>query len=48
MLQEQVCEYLGVKSFKRKYPGKCYREDTLMMISNSFDITYKYTFHMLD
>lgn len=21
MLQEQVCEYLGVKSFKRKYPG---------------------------
>lgn len=22
ILQEQVSEYLGVKSFKRKYPGK--------------------------
>lgn len=22
MLQEQVSEYLGVTSFKRKYPGK--------------------------
>lgn len=26
MLQEQVSEYLGVTSFKRKYPGK---EETL-------------------
>lgn len=23
MLQEQVSEYLGVTSFKRKYPGEC-------------------------
>ena len=22
MLQEQISDYLGVKSFKRKYPGK--------------------------
>lgn len=24
MLQEQVSEYLGVTSFKRKYPGICF------------------------
>ena len=23
MLQEQVSDFLGVKSFKRKYPGTC-------------------------
>lgn len=23
VLQEQISEYLGVKSFKRKYPGMC-------------------------
>jgi len=25
MLQEQVSEYLGVTSFKRKYPGICFQ-----------------------
>lgn len=24
MLQEQVAQFLGIKSFKRKYPGKLY------------------------
>lgn len=26
MLQEQVAQFLGIKSFKRKYPGKYYKK----------------------
>ena len=28
MLQEQVSDFLGVKSFKRKYPGRIYAAET--------------------
>lgn len=35
MLQEQVAQFLGIKSFKRKYPGTC------IYYIISINVTYK-------